>query len=204
MQKQRNMQGSSFIELTAALMVVIPLVLYGIDAATIYMGQSMNAEYCRESCRAAANGPPNYYSAGTNYTPKNRAEQVMKNRYNPKSMIRVSIKPLVHEQVFAPLPQVPFGGPVRGVVTVRSFVTVYPPLPLPFFPQKVNLRTESTFPYTWVMPGTFKPAAGTGVGSGSGSISGTTAGSTLGTTSGSIDGLEPGGTKVDGGDLDGQ
>lgn len=176
--KNRLPQGSSLIELAAGLLVVIPLLLYGIDAATLYMGSSMNADYCREACRAAANGPPDMYCANPDYTPKKRAIRVLKNRDNPKSIIRVSTMPVVNEQIFDPRPQAPFGGPVNGVVSVKTAVRIYPPFTLPGFPAKLILETQQTYPYTWVMPGAFSGGGGKGGAGDPGN----------GTTGGSIDG----------------
>jgi hypothetical protein len=191
--EKRAKLGSSFIELAAGLMVLIPLVLYGVNAATIYMGASMNTDYCREACRAAANGPPTSYSDQTN-TPTARANQVLSNKYNPSGIIQVPPNLVagqtVTEQVFDPKPQAPFGGPVRGVVTVQTTVTVLPPMPLPGMPQKVVLNTQQTFPFTWNMPGQFAQG-GAGAGSTAGQNNTGAGGSSAGGGASSTGGATP-------------
>lgn len=197
---KRKPAGSSFIELAAGLIVVIPIVLYGIDAAVLYMGQSINADCCREACRAAANGPPNYFSAGTAYTPRARADQVLLHKYNAKAIIRVDPNCVINEQVFSPIPQAPFGGPVNGVVTVKTTVKILPPILIPLIPPQIVFAAQQTYPYTWTMPSTVSSTGG-GSGGTNGQLGGTSSGSNSGTGNGSQN--WGGGSTIGGGQIGG-
>lgn len=158
----RRANGSSFIELAAGLMIIIPLVLYVIDAATIYFGASMNASVGRDAARAAAAGAPSRYCRGGTsdpLRPRKRAESVIARSSNPQSIVRVEPVFLFAEELRPPYPIAPWGGPVKGRVVVRTTTTVNPPFKLPFVQKIVTLNNDAEYPFTWVMPANYTIAA---------------------------------------------
>jgi hypothetical protein len=147
-------------EMAAGCMILIPLILYAVDAGTIFLGQSSNASICRDACRAAASGPPSAYTTAA-LGPEARAKRVISDRYDPKSIIRIDpAKAIVTETLQDPKPVAPFGGPVKGEIKVQTTALVYPPFSLPAIQQEVTLVTESSFPITWVMPADYSVSAG--------------------------------------------
>lgn len=191
----RKKKGIHAAELCVGAIVLIPLVLYGIDAIVMYFGASKNATVCRDACRAAAAAPPSPFCAqGTNdpYRPKKRAEAVVAKAVEPGSIIRMSPTVLICEEIDDPRPIQPWGGPVHGRIRLRTSVLVDPPFKLPFMPPEVSMMTEQAFPITWVMPPNYRVAA-------SGSGGSTTTGGTT-TTGGPT---TTGGASTDGGGDDG-
>lgn len=156
-------RGQSLVELLAGLVVIIPVVLFLIDAGTLFLGATENNQVCRDSARAAASGEPgDVTTAGSDRDvpagkqPFDRAASVIRRTCKPGGAIRMSPDPKVTETLRAPLPTQPFGGPVDGEVTVETTVTVYPPFLVSTIvgPGGVSFKTSQTFPYTWVMSGT--------------------------------------------------
>ena len=129
---KRRQNGLHLIELSVGMMVLIPIVLYGIDIACIYFAGSYNSSLCRDACRAAAAGPPTIYcTSNPMLAPNARAKRVIAGRFDPHSIIRVSATPVLTETIRDPKPIAPWGGPVQGEVTVQTEVTVNPPFNLP-------------------------------------------------------------------------
>ncbi len=154
---KRRQNGLHLIELSVGMMVLIPIVLYGIDIACIYFAGSYNSSLCRDACRAAAAGPPTIYcTSNPMLAPNARAKRVIAGRFDPHSIIRVSATPVLTETIRDPKPIAPWGGPVQGEVTVQTEVTVNPPFNLPAIAPVVLLKTESSFPITWVMQPTYR------------------------------------------------
>ncbi len=155
---QRKYNGQSLLELLAGAMVLIPIVLFGIDVAMVFMGQSMNTTICRDAARAAASGPPS--SISPTLTPKQRAEAVVRRTQKAEGAIRIDPVVIVNEQVTR-TPTLPFGGIVEGTVTVQTSVDVYPPFLLGHVVEKgaVKITASQTFPFTWVMASTYNISA---------------------------------------------
>lgn len=160
--KIRNCCGMHIIEMLAGLFVLIPVVLYGADYAVALMGQSINTTTCREAARAAANGPPSVFTKDPKNTPEARATRSISLSPAAHSAIKVKKTVKYEEVIEPPVPSPPFGGPVRGHVTIKTRTTVFPPFDLPFVPQKVVLYDQKTFPFTWTMPSTFNTTGGPG------------------------------------------
>lgn len=164
----RSKHGQSAVELAAGIIVIIPIVLFGLDVACLFMGQSMNASICRDAARAAAAGPPS--SISPQLTPKQRAEAVVRRTQKAEGAIRVNSEVQCSEAVTR-TPTMPFGGIVEGTVTVQTSVDVYPPFILKNIVNKgaVKLTTSQTFPFTFVMASAYNNsnseslAGGTGV-----------------------------------------
>lgn len=143
-------RGQSTIELVAGIIVIIPIVLFGLDAATLFMAQSLNSQVCRDAARAASNGPP---SAIFPNSPKQRAELVVRRTNKTEGAIRLNPEVTVTENLRQPLPTQPFGGVVDGEVTVETSVDVAPPFIIKNVVPKglVTIKASQTFPFTWVM-----------------------------------------------------
>jgi hypothetical protein len=158
----RKASGIHSAELIAGLMILIPIVLYALDYATVVYGGQMNASACSAACRAAASGPPSGYTPVSannpnpvNNTPRLRAMTTLAKVAQAGAVIRVKKTVGINEQVLSPIPIVPYGGPFNGTVSVKTRCDVFPPFLLPFIPNQVTLYTEQTYPWTYNMPSTF-------------------------------------------------
>lgn len=152
--RNRSEQAQSAMELVCGAIVLVPLVLFCIDASTVYMGQSMNSSICRDAARAAANGPPSSLSA--TYSPQKRAELVVRKMQKAEGAIRMNPQVVCTEHV-SRLPTMPFGGMVEGTVDVKTSVDVYPPFIIKYCVPNgaVKLSASQTFPFTYVMAGAY-------------------------------------------------
>lgn len=148
--RRRSFKAQSAMELVCGAIVLIPLVLFCIDASTVYMGQSLNSTVCRDAARAAANGPPS--SICPTLTPKQRAEVVVRRTQKTEGAIRLNPEVACTENVTR-VPTMPFGGMVEGTVTVQTSVDVYPPFIIKYCVPSgaVKLSASQTYPFTWVM-----------------------------------------------------
>jgi len=152
MNKRRK--GASLVELGAGAIVLVPIFLYGLDYASIFLAQQFGTNVCRDAARAAAAGPPTMYcinGSSDAHRPRMRAKQVIDRSSNSASTIRVEPNFKFYEHLDPPLPQAPFGGPVNGWVRVRTTAGLNPPFQLPMGPKYVAIDQELTFPITWVM-----------------------------------------------------
>lgn len=164
--RSRIAKGQSFVELAAGLAVVIPVILLIIDCATIYMGVQMNDSVCRDAARAASIGAPEAITAGE---PQRRAEGVVRKANKTAGAIRLDDTVKVTEQITGDLPTAPYGGPVKGEVTVVTTVHVFPPFLISLFagPGGVDFKAQESMPYTWSMASTATmqaPSAGNSAG----------------------------------------
>lgn len=158
----RKKSGMHAVELAIGSLVLIPLVLYGIDASVLYFAQSMNQTTCTNACRAAAAAPPSAFCSRGNrdpYRPRKRAEAVLKKAAKEGEIIQIKPTCMITEKVENPKPIAPWGGPVRGTIRLATTVQVNPPFLLPLMPKQVKLQTEQTLPITWVMPPNYSVSA---------------------------------------------
>src|SRR5438477_68753 len=130
----RRQSGIHAAELVAGLMILVPLVLYGIDYATVYYGGQMNASACSAACRAAASGPPSVATLDPSNTPVNRATAILKRMAQAGAVVRIKSTVRCQETVMGTVPSYPYGGPFIGYVTVKTRCDVFPPFLLPFIP----------------------------------------------------------------------
>jgi hypothetical protein len=157
-------KGSSLVELGAGLIVLVPIFLYGLDYASVFFADMFNANVCREAARAAASGPPTMFCPNMSsdaHRPRMRAKAVVDRSSQTAAWIRTNPTFKQFENVQAPFPQAPYGGPVNGWVRIQTVATLTPPFMLPFVDKSVQLTHEEQFPYTWVMPSNY---TGTAVG----------------------------------------
>jgi hypothetical protein len=155
----RNKKGQSLAELAAGLLVFVPIILLLIDCGVIMVGVSTNEAACRDAARAAAAGPPGLLSSGAHTVaagqlPYKRAQRVIKGVYSAAGMIRINDTLLVKEDIKAPTPVAPAGGPVIGEVSVETTAEVMPPFLIRVFVENGTYQFKSTqrFPYTYILP----------------------------------------------------
>lgn len=154
-------KGQSIVELVVGLIVIIPIILFCVDAAMLYMAVNLNDNVCRDAARAASAGPPDAITSGE---PKRRADAIVKKVNKFSGSIVLDPNVVVAESLTGTLPKAPFGGPVKGDVTVTTAVTVYPPFVLAIFTSTgFKFTAQKTLAYTWAMPSTAKqdPTSGT-------------------------------------------
>jgi len=148
-------RGSSLLELSVGLVVLIPIVLFLFDLCVIVLNVQVNDSTCREAARIAASGNPLDAQA--------RAMAVI-NRANssPSSMLSnftlLNLNSTVTAQDISALGT--YGGPVKGTVTVTTQVDVRPFIVQYVFAGKAPLRfiSKQSFPFTYLVPNT-TPAA---------------------------------------------
>ena len=145
--------GQSLVELGAGLLIVIPVILVGIDLATLYMGVNLNDTVCRDAARAASVGAPDAITSGE---PLRRAQGVVSRANATAGAIRMDPSSVKVTESINSLPKAPYGGPVNGQVTVTTSVNVYPPFLLSLMSQgqPQTFTTNKTFAYTWSMQST--------------------------------------------------
>jgi hypothetical protein len=148
----RMNSGVQSIELVVGIAILVPILLYSIDFATIFVAGIINDNSCNAAVRAAAAGPPSNYS-GKLDTPKARASAMLATMaQRAKTIIRVSEFVRAREIELPPYPDSQLGGPVRGTVTIKTRCDVYPPFLLPLVTSHVVLYSTQTFPWTWMEP----------------------------------------------------
>lgn len=148
LEKVRNNRGSSLVETTAVIAILIPfLTVVASSVALLLTATTFNDNLCREAARCASVGPPDAVREGA---PAGTAQQVVASMSQANPFITISPKVLVSENIQEPIPHLPFGGPVDGSVTVTTTVNVQLPL-LSRLPRTFSWQSSSTVPYTWVM-----------------------------------------------------
>jgi len=158
-QRVRSNTGSGLVELCAALIFGVPLVLAATDLGVIALGAYTNDCVCRDAARAAASGAPAATTApatqeiSANESPYDRAVAVIDNHLPTKLPIKVSDQPQLSENLnYIPTPDV--GGSVDGSVSVKTSVVILPPFILAqyFGPGGLTLTSRHTDSYTYVVP----------------------------------------------------
>jgi hypothetical protein len=154
--KLRSQSGFHSAELVGGLLILVPIVLYALDYATVLYGGQMNSSCCSAACRAAAQGPPTGFASDASNTPKNRAMSVLKRMAQANSVVRVKQTVRLREIIQNPTPKAPYGGPFMGTITVKTRCDVFPPFLLPMMPKNVTLYTSQTYPWTYSMASSFE------------------------------------------------
>jgi len=146
--KQRNANGS-LIELMAALIVIIPIVLCLFDIGVMVITAMVNDSTCRSVARLASAGEPTDV--------QQRVEAALK-RAEVHNAVLTNLRlvegyPRNDDQVVMAKGAVT--GPVNGKVTVRIAVDVHPPFLIKHVMQQqtITMHSEQTFPYTYVRKG---------------------------------------------------
>jgi hypothetical protein len=147
-EKVRKNKGSSLVEATVVIAMLVPFLTAAATSVTLLLTAAiLNDNLCREAARCASIGPPNAVRKGA---PQKSAQDLVASMSQANQYITISPKVQVSENLLEPIPQLPFGGPVDGSVTVTTTVNVQFPL-LPRLPQILSWQSRSTVPYTWVM-----------------------------------------------------
>jgi len=157
--QRRTKAGSGLVELCAALIFGVPLVLASTDLGVIALGAYMNDCVCRDAARAAAAGAPSAATApvaqkiSPTEPPYDRAVAVINDHLPTALPIKVSDQPEVSENLnYVPTPEV--GGSVDGEVTVKTSVVILPPFILAqyFGAGGLTLTARHSDAYTYVVP----------------------------------------------------
>lgn len=156
--RSKSIDGSSLIELSVALMIVVPIVLVLIDCLMIVIGVSINDSVCRDAARAAASGAPADLSVCSNRTagpatgPYKRVLAVINAIWISNLPMKISQEPILTETLKeVPLPEI--GGAIDGEVSVQTNINVYPPFLVgAIVGDKLNFKSTHTVNYTYVVP----------------------------------------------------
>lgn len=146
--QHRNANGS-LIELMAALIVIIPIVLCLFDIGVMVITAMVNDSTCRSVARLASAGEPKDVQKRVEAALK-RAEvhnAVLTNMRLEAGYPRNDDEVVMEEGAVT--------GPVNGKVTVRIAVDVHPPFLISHVMQQqsITMHSEQTFPYTYVRKG---------------------------------------------------
>jgi hypothetical protein len=141
----RNIQGS-FIELGAALIVIIPIILCLFDIAILITTAVMSDSLCRNAARIASSGEPSDVHSRVQAALDQAKVQ------NPiVSNLRLAAGYPVNDNNVS-LVQTGVTGPVNGTVTVKIAVDVHPPFLISHVlpNQVITMNAQQTFPYTFI------------------------------------------------------
>jgi hypothetical protein len=159
-------RGQSLAELSAALVLMTPLVLATIDGLSICVGAAINDTTCRDAARAAASGPPAETTLGTRtvasgQAPYKRARAVVEKVYQTNLPMKIREVISVKETVKDYPPATMGGGSLDGEVSVETTIDIYPPFLVKSIvgPSGISLKTKHIVPYTY----TIAASAGGGV-----------------------------------------
>lgn len=133
-------RGQSTIELIAGVMVLIPLVLFLVDACIITVCSFKNDSICREACRAAASGDPKSCESNA----KAEVEKA-----NTGGFATYSLTSATAKNVETPASG---HGLVSGSVTVNTSAMVHAPFVIGLIVPNFKLDTEQSFPITYNIP----------------------------------------------------
>ncbi len=154
---RKRSRGQGVVELCAAIVVLVPLVLAGIDLGFIALGSTINDAVCRDAARAAGSGPSSEslpspaHKVQPNSSPYQRAVAVIK-KHSPSNLpIKVMENPEVIETL-RDLPPDKMGGAIDGDIAVRTSVLIVPPCMLKsFYPLGITLNSRHIVPFTYVV-----------------------------------------------------
>jgi hypothetical protein len=153
----RTRKGQSFVELAAMLMCLIPVLLVIFDVTIMAIGVQVNDNVCREATRVASEGDPNL-AASRVQAYLQRAGQ---NTKGLVSSVVLSAPGVIFDPPSVPAQTsalAPYGGPVRGNVTVKTKVHINPYILQHIYAgQGLDFEAQKTFPITYVVPNTAPP-----------------------------------------------
>ena len=149
--RRRNRKAVTVLEMVMGLILVIPVLLFLIDATLITLAVQINDNAAREAVRLAASGDPSQALS--------RAQQVIK-RINQGTAGYVSNVTLAN-LTFNPTnllstetSLVPYGGVVQGSVTVQTKVTVTPIVISYVYSGPFIFQSSQSCPVTYNVPNT--------------------------------------------------
>ncbi|MBX9694751.1 MAG: hypothetical protein K2Z81_20355 [Cyanobacteria bacterium] len=155
-QQRTRSQGQCIAELSAALILLVPILLAVVDLGFIALGSTMGDTVCRDAARAAASGPPSseVKAKGRKVTrsgsPFQRARSVIRKHMPTDMPIMIDDQPEVTESVLD-VPPEDVGGAIDGEVSVKTSVYVLPIFIVRFAcPEGVTLESKHTVPFTYV------------------------------------------------------
>ncbi len=144
----RNSHGSA-IEMVAAIVVIIPILLCLFDIGVMLVTAQVNDSTCRNIARIASSGEPQDV--------RTRVEAAI-DRAKVNNSIMTNLRldsgyPM--NDALVALNKGAVTGPVNGKVTVRIAVDVHPPFLISHVmqDQAITMHAEQTYPYTYVRQG---------------------------------------------------
>lgn len=133
-------RGQSTVELIAGVVIIIPLVLFLIDASIITVCSFKNDAVCREACRAAASGDPkDCQAAATAEVEKANSGGFAKFVVENAKANNVEVPATGH-------------GLVSGSVTVKTSANVHAPFVIGLIVPNFKVESEQSFPITYNIP----------------------------------------------------
>jgi len=155
--QQARRSGQSLIELTAGLMVLVPVILFLVDFAFILWGVQSNDLVCRDAARAAAAGDPADATARAEAVVSSTGERnssvITSSILIPPVEVYVTQEPVrqfdrTTHQEYSP------GGSVSGTVKVSTEVEITPFVlkMLLAGQRKLTFQSHQSFPITYIMP----------------------------------------------------
>jgi hypothetical protein len=160
---RRKQQGQQLVELSAGLIILVPIFFLIIDLSVAYLAANFNDDACREACRAASSVTPANSDNSGNVSSTSpiyqRAESVIKKVQHldgyiigPR-LIAVDLSP-----DFKRPANLLLGGNFEGSVTVRSQIDYRVPASIPgLLPSSVTLDAQQSFPLTAIMRSQITP-----------------------------------------------
>jgi len=145
---KRNRVGTSLLEVVIAGIFLVPFILMLVDGIVLGAALAKNESICREAARQASTSNPRDARA--------KAESVIKSVSVGGVVSGIELADFSSTIATKDLQSVePFGGSLRGTVTVRTDVVVHPLVIQWLFKGRTPLKFESvqTFPFTYQMPG---------------------------------------------------
>lgn len=164
---RRKARGQQLIEISVALLALIPIFLMLYDICVVFLVTNYNDGVARDAARAASavepvgvNTPGNFpLAGGPNFDRADRIVRLARNRvggYITNMQVDAANSRL---EVSAPIPDGFQGGQYNGVVTVRTLVTFNLPVSfLGIVPAQQTMRAEARFPLTAQRTGTARTA----------------------------------------------
>ena len=133
-------RGQSTVEMIAGVMVIIPLILFLVDASIITVCSFKNDSLCREACRAAASSDPKdcQQIAGREIEKANTGGFAKYSLVNAKAS-NVEVPASGH-------------GLVSGSVSVRTAGLVHAPFVIGLVVPNFKVESEQSFPITYNIP----------------------------------------------------
>ncbi|MBN9397170.1 MAG: pilus assembly protein [Candidatus Melainabacteria bacterium] len=154
----RRSRGSQLVELSAGLLVLIPLFFAIIDLIVFYLAATLNDNACRDAARAASVVQPIAADAvgvlpDASPIKQRAASVVTKMQHLDGYIIGPRVVQVSLSNDFKRPSNLLIGGNYEGSVEVRTQVDYKLPASIPgVLPQQMPINSQHSFPLTAVMP----------------------------------------------------
>ena len=147
--RTRGRKGTSLIEMSAAILIALPVLLFFCDMTLLAIGLQINEKTCLDAARTAASGAPE--------SAELRAASVVERMNSEKAEIITNIRLVdvlndIDPKSLKFVKQ--YGGTVPGRVNITTCIDVKPIFFRCLAPngQYFTLQAKESFPYTYVIP----------------------------------------------------